>query len=250
MVRDHLFHKTPGTDLNFRWRGGEVSRIEAFADGIFAITITLLIVSSTTAYGFYDMWLMVKDLPAFLLSFALIMYAWLEHHLFFRRYGLADGFTLFLNALFLFLIMIMAYPLKLLSTFLWYLIIGEPTAPLFTIPESSPLEISGLQQRMYMMYFYGAATIGVFGTLLLMHINAFVKREAIELDEIEVIVTKRSITHHLTSTAIASTSVSVLALTQNPGISGIVYFLMPLLHPFISYFYIRKVEQIRAHVTD
>ncbi len=246
MVRDHLFHKTPSADNDFRWRGGEVSRIEAFADGIFAITITLLIVSGSATEGFYDMWLMIRDLPAFFLSFAMIMYAWLEHYIYFRRYGLADGFTLFLNAVFLFLVMTLAYPLKLLSTFLWYLIIGEPTSTLFTIPEHSSLMITSLEQRMFMMYFYGAATIGLFGTLLLMHINAFLKRNDIELDEIEIAVTKQSIAHHLASTLIALISISVLALSKNPGLSGVVYFLMPLVHPCISYLYIRKIKQIKS----
>ncbi|WP_223787098.1 DUF1211 domain-containing protein [Marinicella meishanensis] len=231
--------------MNFRWRGGDVSRIEAFADGIFAITITLLIVASASTYGFYDMWLMVRDLPAFLLSFAFIMYAWLEHYLFFRRYGMADGLTLLFNALFLFLVMFLAYPLKLLSTFLWYLIIGEPVAPLFAIPDHIDWTMSNLDQRMYMMYFYGAAIIGVFGTLLCMHLNAHRQRAPLELDAIELTSTKQSITHHLVSTLIAVASVTTLALTQNPGISGVIYFLMPTLHPLVSYFFIKRINHLK-----
>lgn len=245
MMRDHLFHKQLGADMNFRWRGGDVSRIEAFADGIFAITITLLIVAGSSSYGFIDMWLMVRDLPAFLLSFAFIMYAWLAHYLFFRRYGMADGLTLFLNALFLFLVMSLAYPLKLLSTFLWYLIIDVPVAPLFEVPSEVNLTLNSLEQRLYMMYFYGAASMGVFGTMLLMHLNALWHHAALELDDMEQTATWQSISHHLASTLIATTSVITLVVTQNPGMAGVIYFLMPVLHPVIGFLFIRKIEQLK-----
>jgi uncharacterized membrane protein len=244
MIRDHLYHKKMGTDHHFRWRGGEVTRLEGIADGVFAITLTLLIVSSAGVSGFNDVWAMVRDLPAFLASFALIMYIWLEHYLFFRRYGLIDGWSLFFNAAFLFVVMMMAYPLKLLTTFLWYLIIDIPTDTLFAITDVSIGVITGYEQRQYMMYFYGAAIIGVFGLLLLMHINAWLKRNSLKLDEQERLITIKSIMHHLISTLIAVISIITLWFTQNPGISGVVYFLMPILQPMIGLYYFNKLKKM------
>ena len=230
MLREHLFNKTLITDPDFRWRGGEVSRLEAFSDGIFAITITLLIVATAGVERFYDVWLLVRDLPAFFFSFVLIMYVWFEHHQFFRRYGLSDGLTLLTNSLLMFLVMILAYPLKLLTTFLWHLILGEPTLPLFKIPADATVDISLFQQRIYMMYFYGAAIIGVFGCILLLHLNAWRQRQALELDALERFITLQSISHQVITVLIAALSLTILFTTKRPDFAGIVYFLMPAAH--------------------
>ncbi len=247
MVREHLFHKKMGADPNFRWRGGEVSRAEAIADGVFAITVTLLIVANSSTQRFYDVWVLARDIPAFFISFAMIMYAWFEHYLFFRRYGLADGMTLFLNFVFLFLIMALAYPLKLLTTFLWYLIIGEPTQSLFTLPADTQIMITEFQQRAYMMYFYGAAIVGVFATLLLMHLNALRQSTQLELDQLERLTTLKSVCHHSATVLIAVASLLVLNFSQQPGMSGIVYFLMPIAHFAIGYGFTWKIEQAKAN---
>ena len=43
MLREKLIeHHNPGT---FRWRGGEIARIEGLSDAVFAFAVTLLIVS-------------------------------------------------------------------------------------------------------------------------------------------------------------------------------------------------------------
>lgn len=246
MIREHLFKKTISTDENFRWRGGEVSRIEAFSDGIFSITVTLLIIANASIDVFYDVWILVRDLPAFFLSFAMIMYAWYEHYIFFRRYGLGDGFTLFLNTLFLFLVMILAYPLKLLTTFLWYLVIGEPTDVLFELPADASFTLTEFTQRAYMMYFYGAAIIGVFGTLLLMHINAYARKKALELDHLERLSTLLAISQHVATVLIAFLSIAILAITDKPGFSGVVYFLMPVIHIPLGIGFHLAMDKIKA----
>jgi uncharacterized membrane protein len=245
MIREHLYHSSPTTDEDFRWRGGEVSRVEAFSDGIFAITVTLLIVSTASIEGFYDVWELVRDLPAFLLSFAFLMYAWFEHHRFFRRYGLQDGMTLLINTVFVFLIMILAYPLKLLTTFLWYLILDIPTSGLFSIPAASGIDIAVINQRMYMMYFYAAAVVGVFGCLLLMHWNALHKHRQLGLDALELMITRKSLAHHTATVGIALLSILVLRITAQPGWSGVVYFLMPLMHFVIGFYYSLRTSRIK-----
>jgi hypothetical protein len=34
MIREHLFHKRAPADPMFRWRGGDVSRLEGLSDGV------------------------------------------------------------------------------------------------------------------------------------------------------------------------------------------------------------------------
>ena len=135
MLREHLFHKRAAADPLFRWRGGDVSRVEAISDGVFAVTLTLLVATTTIPSTFWELWLLVRDLPVFLVSFAAVFQAWYYHYLFFRRYGLQDLGTIALNGAFLFLILFFAYPLKFLADFLWRMVIGVPDDALFVLPE-------------------------------------------------------------------------------------------------------------------
>lgn len=244
MIREHLFNKKLGADSLFRWRGGEVSRIEGFSDGVFAITITLLMVSSSTSDTLFDIWLTVRDLPAFLICFAFVIYTWFEHYRFFRRYGLEDIVTIMLNSLFLLLVILLAFPLKFLTTFLWYLIIDVDTTSLFILPPDADGLIAELTQRKYMMYFYGFSLIGLFGVMALMHFRAWLVRRELELDKIEIRLTIIALTHQLITFFIAILSVIILAITDNPGLSGIAYFLMPLVHCPVGIYHGYQVKRL------
>jgi hypothetical protein len=186
---------------------------------------------------------MVRDLPAFILSLAIIMAAWHTHYGYFRRYGLEDIQTIILNSVFLFLIMFFAYPLKFLCTFLWFLMIGSDPQALFAIPEiaagltffGTDIFSSALAQRVAMMNLYGFGLFGVYATLSLMHYRAYRLRHILELDALEVVITEGALFKHLLTTTIAAASLLVLFLTSNPGISGVVYFLLPVLYAYLSW---------------
>lgn len=238
MIREHLFDKRAPADPHFRWRGGAVSRLEGFSDGVFAVTLTLLVVTTEVPGAFYEMWLLLRDLPVFLASFALLMLAWSTHHQFFRRYGLEDNVTVFLNGAFLFLVLFFAYPLKFLAEFLWRLVLREETASMFVVPDGVPdpwgwLE-SNLSQRSAMMYFYSFGLIGVFGILFLMLLRAYGKRDVLELDELECHLTRVSLRQQAIMLLVGTASVAVLYTTQNPGLSGVIYFLIGPLQAVIG----------------
>lgn len=232
MIREHLFHKRAPADPLFRWRGAEVSRLEAFSDGIFAVTLTLLIVSVSVPSTFYHLWTTVRDLPVFLVSFAMLMMAWHYHYQYFRRYGLEDFLTSIINAAFLFLILFFAYPLKFLAMFLWRLVLGldADVDAMFLIPDGVAWAHDEMFQRIWMMYFYGIAIVGVFGLLALMVWRALRKRELLELDKLEIHLTRQSLLHHLVTVGVALLSIATLLVWGNPGVSGVTYFLMGPLH--------------------
>lgn len=236
MLRDHLFQKRASADGMFRWRGGDVSRLEGLSDGVFALTLTLLVVSVEVPKTFHELWLTVRDLPVFLVCFAMLMMAWRYHYLFFRRYGLEDFLTSLLNGAFLFVVVFYAYPLKFLVSFLWRIILGDDRSPIFVVPDGPEwIWMTDLFQRTWMMYIYGFGVIGVFGLLAALVWRAYVRREELELDEVERFLTLASIGSHMTSVAIALLSIGVLAWTANPGASGIVYFLMGPTHGFLGW---------------
>lgn len=254
MIREHLFSKRAPADPDFRWRGGDVSRIEGISDGVFSITLTLLIVSTVAPSNFYDLWILVRDLPAFIFSYALIMLAWYSHYLFFRRYGLEDFPTSIINAAFLFVIMFFAYPLKFLCVFLWYLIIGVDIGPLFSVPDGFSFSqvVFGVSdnyfQRTGMMYFYGVGLIGVFGLLAALHFRALILKTELELDKLEREITINSMIHHLITVFVGIFSLVLLYITGNAGASGIVYFSLPIFHTGMGFIGGNRIKQIKKEL--
>jgi small-conductance mechanosensitive channel len=105
VVREGLARKRVCDD-GFRWRGEDVSRIEAFTDAVFAFTVTLLVVSLEVPKTFDELLVDMRGLFAFAICFALLLFVWwYEHYKFFRRYGLSDLPTLWLNSVLLFLVL-------------------------------------------------------------------------------------------------------------------------------------------------
>lgn len=236
MIREHLFHKRAPADPLFRWRGGEVSRLEAFSDAVFAVTLTLLIVSGTPPKTFDDLWLTFRDLPVFLVSFAMLMMAWYYHYQYFRRYGLEDFTTNILNTGFLFVVVFFAYPLKFLATFLWYLIVDyDAMKGMFASATEVAPQFTALEERTLMMYLYAGGIIGVFGLLALMVGRALKQREVLELDKLEIYLTQTSLIHHLITVGVAVGSVLILLTGMEPGFAGVFYFLLGPLHGVVGW---------------
>src|SRR2546421_11258474 len=96
-------------------RRREVSRVEGFSDAVFGFAVTLLVVSLEVPKTFQDLILMMRGLPAFAVSFALLFQIWWRHYRFFRNYDLEDGYVITLTGLLLFVVLFYVYPLK----FLW-----------------------------------------------------------------------------------------------------------------------------------
>src|SRR5262245_60868230 len=92
--------------------GHEISRLEAFSDAVFAFALTLLVVALDVPRSYAELMALMNGFPAFACCFALLVWIWHEHNLFFRRYGLQDGYTLVVNSLLLFVVLFYVYPLK------------------------------------------------------------------------------------------------------------------------------------------
>src|SRR5215471_2467481 len=105
-------------EKGFRWRGGEIARIEGLSDAVFAFAVTLLVVSLEVPKTFNELMLVMRGFFAFAICFFLLMQVWHEQYRFFRRYNLQDSGSTILNCLLLFLVLFYVYPLKFLFTFL------------------------------------------------------------------------------------------------------------------------------------
>ena len=108
----------------FRWRSGEITRLEAFCDVVFGFALTLLVVSLEVPRNYAELMAAMRGFVPFAVCFAQLVMIWRAHYIFSRRYGLEDGYTVFLNVVLLFVVLFYVYPLKFVFTMLFLELTG------------------------------------------------------------------------------------------------------------------------------
>ncbi len=106
-----------------------VNRIEGFSDAVFGFALTLLVVQLEVPRTSDALAELIRGSVPFAVTFAMVCYIWWEHNKFFRRYGLQDAWTAFLNSTLLFVVLFYVYPLKFLSTALLGPLVGLADVP-------------------------------------------------------------------------------------------------------------------------
>lgn len=217
-------HYTLKGEPNFRWRGSDVSRVENLSDIIFAMVLTLAALQSIPA-SFGELVELWRGAVSIGMCFVLILLIWRTHHIFFRRYGLDDGWVTTLNALLLFLVLIYIYPLKFITDFV---------VSYFTGRFDSIAEIEAtltLAQVPWLYAIYGSFFGAVYLVFALLYAHALRRANALELT-----LTERSWTlfevEFGVGTALLSLLVIVLAFTLPSFIapfSGAAFSLMGVL---------------------
>ena len=216
MVEKTLLPRSLREEKCFRWRGGEVSRIEGLSDAVFALSLTLLVVALEVPRTSDELIAVFWQFPAFGICFAFMLWVWYEHFLYHRRFGFEDAGTIALNGLLLFFIVFYVFPLKFLATTLI-------TAPL---ERSAGNTVSGGQWTTVMV-FYGAGFVGIFTVLAVMYWRAWRLRDEIQLDAAERTAVRGALRGHLLSVSIGVLSLILAIFVPNvAALSGLVYFLM------------------------
>jgi uncharacterized membrane protein len=202
-------------EAHFRWRGGEVSRLEALSDAVFAIALTLLVVTLQVPAGAEELATTFWQFPAFALCFAFLIWIWYQHFLFHRRYGFEDALTVALNGALLFCVVFYVYPLKFLAEVLisGRLIGGEAT------------DFGGAGQTVMLLYAGGFT--GIFLVLTLMTSRAWRLRAELGLNAAERAATRGTLVAQTGSLALGVASlVLTIALPGHPEFGGLIFFLM------------------------
>jgi uncharacterized membrane protein len=90
------------------------ARLEAFSDGVFAIAITLLVLTITTPENYRHLGTELADrwpsYAAYLVSFAVIGIMWLNHHTIFANFARVDRNLVYLNLALLATVVFLPYP--------------------------------------------------------------------------------------------------------------------------------------------
>jgi uncharacterized membrane protein len=94
--------------------GVSKGRLEAFSDGVFAIAITLLVLTIAQPTNYRDLGNQLVDrwpsFAAYAVSFVVIGIMWLNHHSIFQHFARIDRSLVYLNLLLLLTVVFIPYP--------------------------------------------------------------------------------------------------------------------------------------------
>lgn len=180
-------------ELYFRWRSGDITRLEAFCDVVFGFALTLLVVSLEVPRTYAELITAMRGFVPFAACFAQLIMIWRAHYRYSRRYGLEDPYTVFLNVVLLFLVLFYVYPLKFVFTLLFNGLTGHPVS--MTFHEASVL-----------MRTYAAGFTAVFALFALMYAHAYKLRRELELNPLEELETRAAMQENLICAAIGAIS--------------------------------------------
>lgn len=223
----------------FRLRGEQMTRTETFTDAAFAFAVTLLVVSVDAVPTSYEEMLgALRGVPAFALSFTMLMVFWRGHWQWSRRFGLEDGPTLVLSALLVFTALVYVYPLKYVSAlFLWWLTRGLL---------GSPGGISGAPQLYGIFAVYGIGFAAMSFIVAGLNLHAYRLRTALQLSSLERLDTRAEIGAWVILGSVGMLSAAVALFTEFSRWfwPGWVYMLLP----FVMTAYGRRTGRARKQV--
>jgi uncharacterized membrane protein len=201
-------------------RRHDISRLEAFSDAAFAFALTLLVISLDVPRSYDDLIRTMLGLPSFACSFALLTWIWHEHNMFFRRYGLQDGLTVFINAVLLFVVLFYVYPLKFMFD------------SMFAQFGASPgLQQMTLDQLARASAIYGLGFFVMFLMFALLYRRAYARRVELGLTADEVFDVRAFTGHHLVS-AFVGLLCTMFALGAPRQLAFVAPMLFGLMGPF------------------
>jgi hypothetical protein len=210
----------------FRLRGMNMTRTETFTDAAFAFALTLLVVSIDSIPTTYnELWTAVQGIPAFGLACALLFLFWHGHWNWSRRYGLEDFASMVLSFFLVFVMLCYIYPMKYMTS----IFVAWVTDQRLTVGA----EIGSSEELFGIFTIYSIGFVALCVAILLLYLHAWVKRRDLQLDDLEMHVTRSEI-----GTWLILASVGILAMLMglfaphHPlTVPGWAYFLLPIIMP-------------------
>lgn len=239
-------HRQTTDRYGFRYRGGENTRIEAFTDAAFAFAVTLLMIGGGhVPTNVEQLMSAMRGVPAYAASFALLCLFWHAHYLWYRRYGIEDGASILLSLLLVFMVLIYIYPLHMLFSAAIYA--GDAART-----DLLPIRAAADWKTIYVIFGIAYASMSV--VILLFYRHALRLREQLELDPVEVAMTRAGWLRWALSVLIGllSASLAGLLLRANTGttplaaIPGLTYWLIAVGNVLLKRRMLGRLAIIRA----
>ncbi len=208
-----------------KWRGHEIVRIEAFSDAVFAFAVTLLIVSLEVPKNVTELLNSMKGFIPFGICFALLFQIWYAQNIFFRRFGVHDIYSVVLNAILIFFVLMYVYPLKFLFT--GWLIGGG-----ITYDDTKPADL------IHIFYIYSGGFMCIYLIFTLLYLHVLRIRDELVLTAAEIFETKTSMYQNLIIAGVGL--LSVIISSFGVAYLGWAAFIYILIGPSISIMHSRR----------
>lgn len=195
-----------------RIESGEMTRLEAFSDAVFAFAITLLVVSLEVPRTFNELAEAMRGFVPFAISFTFLVWIWFQHTRFFRRFRMDDAAAVAINGVLLFVIVFYVYPLKFLWTTLFQWWTRGPRT--VTGPDGTEVPIILGGQMGQLMAIYAIGFVAIFLSLAALYFLAWKRRQRLALDLLQTFDAVSGIWENI---AVASVGVVSLAIALIGG---------------------------------
>lgn len=204
-------------DPNFRWRGEAVTRIENLSDIAFALALGMLISGVDAPQSFNDLIrFLIYIIPA-ALGFCILLQIWTAHYTFFRRYGVADGRIIFYNAVLIFLVLYMAYPLRFVFDSLFSWIAG---AGMGDYSRGMEIGVMNFDTSGTVLAVFSMIYAAVYVNLAVMYRHILGKSDWLDLNAYELAITRRTYFYWKGGAILCLIVASAAYFTQLNGFAG------------------------------
>jgi hypothetical protein len=201
---------------------------------MFAIAITLLVVSVEVPPSFDAMKAKMSGFFAFALCFAMMVWVWTAHNVFFRRFGMDDVWTFTLNFALIFVVLFFVYPLKFVAnsfvSFLYYKMGGPPA---FAIKAEQLPELFAM---------YGIGFIAVFSIFGLLYRHAYGFRTVLGFSPLEEKAVRFESFRYFGIAGVGVLSVALAVSTRNVLLAGFAYWFIGM----VEWWYGRNAGRLVA----
>lgn len=232
MLRSLIHQDHDHYEDGFRLRGLGFSRLDGFSDVVFGFALTLLVVSLEVPKDYLELHRSLREFMPFAVNFMLLMLIWFAHFQFFRRYGLHDAGTIWLNGVLLFTVLFYVYPLKFLFRALF---------------EGAAVQFEHASDIRELVLLYSIGFTALYALLGVLYANAYRQRDTLALTPYEVTLTSMW-GWEMMGTAFIGVLVTVVALVLPPAKSALATFLFGLIALQRSWSGRRMGKFTRAHV--
>ncbi len=155
-------------------RENEITRVEAFSDGMIAFAATLLVVNLDPPRSYQELIGNLYGFVPFALSFGALFYIWVVHTTLFRKYALDDKVSIAINGLLLFTVLFYVQPLRFMSSSFVSLFMntGGP-------------RVNSFEQLQNLFIIYSCGWIVVFLLVAVLYWRAYATRDRLRLTPLE-----------------------------------------------------------------